>query len=58
MPVILCDAPPWFDPRDEGDLARALTLSSQTGAAPPANGPTGQRRADLSEWHRSAIVVA
>lgn len=32
MAEILDDATLWFDPRDEGDIARALTLFSQIGA--------------------------
>ncbi|MGR3699454.1 MAG: glycosyltransferase family 4 protein [Roseovarius sp.] len=59
MPEILGDAPLWFDPCDGGDIVRALRALSQTGALRRHEMVwRGRRRADLYDWHRSAMALA
>ena len=52
MPEILGDAPLWFDPCEEGEIARALKVFSQTDALQSAFLPTNLKvfRPSLQVW--------
>jgi glycosyltransferase involved in cell wall biosynthesis len=56
MPEVLGDAPEWFDPLDEGDMAEAiLRLVILSGPARSAMIERGRDRAKLWTWDQSAL---
>jgi glycosyltransferase involved in cell wall biosynthesis len=55
MPEVLGDAPLWFDPRDAGDIARALaTFAAMPAAGRAAMVARGHARAATYAWEDSA----
>lgn len=58
MPEVLRDAPLWFDPRDDGDIARAMRVFSGIGKAQRADMISrGKLRADGYRWRASALAL-
>lgn len=56
MPEVLGDAPLWFDPRDENDMAEAiLRIASLSGPARTAMVERGRERARIWTWERAAL---
>lgn len=59
MPEVLGNAPLWFDPRDVGDMARAMRAFAKVDDGRRAEMISrGRRCADGYGWHRSALELA
>ncbi|MCZ4368712.1 glycosyltransferase [Sulfitobacter dubius] len=58
MPEVLGDAPLWFDPRDERDIARAMRAFARMGEPQHADMiRRGTLRADGYGWEASALAL-
>lgn len=59
MPEVLGDAPLWFDPRDQVDMAAALrSFAEMTPAQLAKMRRQGHVQADLYQWRRTALALA